>query len=192
MSAFVHDAALSRSERLAPVLEEFALVGYAQLMLVLETLANPHFKGAMAWDAWAAQLHADVDATREFLTFCADEGVLDVADAGAEVTVACAWLERPGASDPAVINPADTTLYATPEQWAAWFVSDLSYPPARANSADSRRFFARWCASRVTVGDMTAAVNACIDDGSGLGLPNLHKKLHALAVARLKEASECY
>lgn len=191
MSAFVHPAGLSRSDGVAAVAEAFALAGYARYMLLLELLASTTDPVRMSYDAWAAELYSDDDSVREFMTFCAEQGLLVVEDDGECLNVYSPVLER---FDPAqaVPAPTDDTLYTQPEQWAAWFVNDLSYPQKTANSTDCMRFFARWCASRVTVGDMSAAVQVAIAQGSGVGVAALHTHLQALRAKRLKEATECF
>ena len=191
MSAFVHPAGLASSDALAPLLSEYALAGYARYMLLLEVLAADDKPVRMSYDAWAAELSSDDESVREFLAFCAEQALLVVDDDGECLSVYSPTLERfdPDQAAPA---PTDETLYTTPEQWAAWFVNDLSYPPKTANDPETLRYFARWCASRVTVGDMGAAVQASIDQGTGLGVSALHGHLSALRAKRLKEASQCY
>lgn len=191
MSAFIHPARLAQSEGVAAVSRAFALAGYARYVLLLEVLAADDGPVRMSYDAWAAELHSDDESVREFMAFCAEQELLGVEDDGECLSVYSPTLER---FDPtqAAPTPTDETLYTTPEQWAAWFVSDLSYPPKTANNPDTLRYFARWCASRVTVGDMGAAVQASIDQGTGLGVSALHGHLSALRAKRLKEASQCY
>lgn len=191
MSAFIHPAGLARSEPVAAVCEAFALAGYARYVLLLEVLAADTGPVHMSYDAWAAELHSDDESVREFMTFCADKGLLVAEDDGECLSVYSPVLER---FDPAQAAPmpTDGTLFNTPEQWAAWFVNDLAYPPKTANSPDCRRYFARWCASRVTVGDMSEAVAVAIDTGTGVGVNALHTHLSALRAKRLQEASECF
>ena len=191
MSAFVHPAGLAGSDALAPLLSEFALAGYARYMLLLEVLAADAGAVRMSYDAWAAELSSDDESVREFMAFCEDQGLLAVEDDGECLSVCSLVMERYD-PDQAAPTPTDETLYTTPEQWAAWFVNDLSYPPKVAKDPETLRFFARWCASRVTVGDMGAAVQRSIDQGTGLGVVALHGHLSALRNQRLKEATQCY
>lgn len=160
-------------------------------MLLLEVLAASTGPVVMSYDAWAAELYSDDEVVREFINFCADQSLLAVEDDGETLSVFSSALERvtPAQAAPA---PGDETLFTRHEQWAAWFVDDLNYPPDMANSRDSMRYFARWCASRVTVGDMSEAVQAAISDGSGVGVSALHKHLQALRAKRIKEANECF
>lgn len=191
MSAFVHPAGLARSEGVAAVAGAFALAGYARYVLLLELLAADDAPVRMSYDAWAAELSSDDEAVREFMAFCAEQGLLAVEDDGECLSVYSPVMQR---FDPAQAapTPTDETLYTTAEQWAAWFIDDLNYPTELANSPDSMRFFARWCASRVTVGDMGAAVQRSIDQNTGLGVEALHQHLSALRAKRLQEASQCY
>lgn len=191
MSGFVHPAGLARSEGVAAVAAEFALAGYARYVLVLETLSAAPAPVTLSYDGWAAELHSDDESVREFLAFCAEQGLLVVEDDGESLTVHSPLLERVDAALVAHV-PTDETLYTRPEQWAAWFINDLAYPPKTANSPDCLRFFARWCASRVTVGDMSAAVDAAIAQGSGVTVSALHAHLQRLRQQRLQEAAECY
>lgn len=191
MSAFVYPAGLSHSEGVAAVSSAFALAGFARYVLLLEVLAADAGAVRMSYDAWAAELYSDDEVVREFMAFCQEQGLLAVEDDGECLSVYSPVLER---FDPAqaVPAPTDDTLYTNAEQWAAWFVNDLSYPPKVANDPETLRFFARWCASRVTVGDMGAAVQRSIDQGTGLCVEALHQHLSALRNQRLKEASQCY
>lgn len=193
MSAFIHPAGLSRSEPVAAVCEAFALAGYARYVLLLEVLAADDKPVRMSYDAWAAELSSDDESVREFMAFCDEKGLLAVEDDGECLSVFSPVLQRfdPAQAAPAP-TPTDETLYTTAEQWAAWFVNDLSYPPAVANDPETLRYFARWCASRVTVGDMGAAVQRSIDQGTGLGVVALHSHLSALRAKRLQEATQCY
>lgn len=191
MSAFIHPAGLAKTEGVAAVAQAWALAGYARYVLLLEVLAASTGPVVMSYDAWAAELYSDDEVVREFINFCADQSLLAVEDDGETLSVFSSALERvtPAQAAPA---PGDETLFTRHEQWAAWFVDDLSYPKKTADSADCGRYFARWCASRVTVGDMSEAVQAAISDGSGVGVSALHKHLQALRAKRIKEANECF
>ncbi|WP_417788201.1 hypothetical protein [Stutzerimonas xanthomarina] len=190
MNAFVHPAGLAQSARVAAIGEQYGLIGYARYLLVLETLAADPAPVSLSYEAWGDLMQADDDSAREFLAFYQAQGLLVVEDDGRTLTVHSPDLQR---VDPdAAQAPTDDTLYTHPEQWASWFINDLAYPPKNANSPENRRYFARWCASRVTVGDMSAAVELAIEQGSGVAVAALHQHLQALRNKRLKEAAECY
>lgn len=190
MSAFVHDSTFSQSEGVAAVMQEFALAGYARYVLLQEALAAESGPVAMSADAWAAVLYSDDESVIELLQFCQSQGLLVIEDDGETLSVYSPVIER---YDPSQIPQAPTndTLFTRHEQWADWFINDMAYPPKIANNADCRRYFARWCASRVTVGDMCEAVNVATAQGSGVDVVTLHKHLQALRAQRLKEATEC-
>ena len=188
MSAFVHPAGLAQSEGVATVAAEYGLIGYARYLLVLEALAATPGPVAKTYVAWGDLMQADDDSAREFMAFYQAQGLLIVEDDGESLTVHCPTLER---VDPAQA-PTDDTLYHRPEQWAAWFINDLAYPPQVANHPGNLRYFARWCVSRVTVGEMSAAVEAALGQGDAATVTVLHDILQAHRAQRLREAVECY
>lgn len=189
VSGFVYSVGLSKSPGVAAVAKEFALAGYARYVLILEALAAETAPVCLSYDGWADRLYSDDESVREYMQFCQDQGLLVIEDDGERLTVHSPDLQRVIPTNQA---PNDDTLYTRPEQWSEWFVNDLAYPLKTANSADNRRYFARWCASRVTVGDMCAAVEAAIAQGSGVSVTALHQHLQALRAKRLQEAAECY
>ena len=192
MKAFVHPADLSQTEHVAAIEAGFALVGYARYVKVLELLAGADdHQVTMDWPGWAAQLAAQHDQAVEFLTFCDARGALVLEEQGEAVTLRCADLV-PYSVAPPTPMPSDDTLFTTPEQWAEWFIADLSYPPSIAHEPEHLRQFARWCASRVTVGDMSEAVQVSIAKAEGLNIAALHRQLSALRKQRLEEAAGCF
>ena len=188
MSGFVHPAGLANSEGVSAIATQYGLVGYARYLLVLETLAAATGPVQKSYVAWGDLMEADDDSAREFMAFYQEQGLVIVEDDGEALTVHCPTLER---VDPAQ-EPTDDTLYHRAEQWAAWFINDLAYPPHVANHPDNLRYFARWCVSRVTVGDMSAAVEAALSQGSAPTVIDLHDHLQAHRAKKLKEAVECY
>ncbi|MCO7217095.1 hypothetical protein [Halomonas sp. OfavH-34-E] len=196
MKAFIHHAELSASKAVADIEAHFALIGYARYLKVLELVAaeaggdDTRRKVTLSWDAWAASLAGEQEVLAEFFAFCHDHGALSVEDDGERVTVECDGLDLCRGMR-AVPEPAgDQTLFTHHDQWVAWFIDDLSYSPKLANQPDNLRMFRRWCASNVTVGEMTAAVQRTIEAGTGLGTPALHGHLQALRAQRIKEANE--
>lgn len=191
MSAFIHEAGLARSEGVAAVANAFALAGYARYVLLLEILAASPGPVCMSYDAWAIELHSDDESVREFMQFCQEQGLLVVDDSNETLNVHSPVIKRYDPSQ-AVEPPSDNTLYTRSEQWAEWFINDLAYLPRETQKPENIRFFARWCASRVTVGDMSDAVEAATAQGTGITPPALHKHLQALRNKRLQEANECF
>lgn len=196
MSAFVHSAELSASPAVKAIEANFALVGYARYLKVLEILAgaaegdDSRRSAAMTWDGWAAALAAQHDALSEFFAFCHEQGAFAVEDDGEQVTVSCDALALYRQAPASPETPGDLTLFTTPEQWAEWFIEDLSYPPKLAHRPENLRMFRRWCASNVTVGEMCAAIQKTIEAGTGLGTAALHGYLQALRAQRIKEANQ--
>jgi len=188
MSAFVHPAGLAHSEGVSAIAAEYGLIGYARYLLVLETLAAATGPVRKTYVEWGDLMEADDDSAREFMAFYQEQGLVIVEDDGEALTVHCPTLER---VDPAQA-PTDDTLYHCAEQWAGWFINDLAYPPHVANHPDNLRYFARWCVSRVTVGEMSAAVDAALSQGSAPTVIDLHDHLQAHRAKKLKEAVECY
>lgn len=195
MKAFVHPASMSASKAVVDIEAHFALVGYARYLKVLELVADEADGSdarravTLSWDAWAASLAGEQDVLAEFFAFCHEHGVFEVEDDGERATVACLDLVL-SRTESAPVPPRDETLFTHHDQWVAWFIDDLSFPPKMANSPDNIRMFRRWCASNVTVGEMSAAVQKTIEAGTGLGAPALHGHLQALRAQRIKEANE--
>lgn len=192
MTAFVHAADLSSSEAVAAIQSRFALVGYARFVKTLEAIAaeGETRAAAMAWDAWEATLAGQQDQLAEFFAFCSELGVLSFEDDGEVVTVGCAELALPRDPSDVPPPPSDQTLYTTAEQWAEWFVLELSFPPVMARDQEALRLFRRWCASNVTVGEMNAAVEASIASGAGPNPKALHGYLQAQRRQRLEDATQ--
>lgn len=178
------------SDAATTVEQQFSLVGFARYVKVLALMASAGSDGrvSLSFEAWAAALAAQPEALSVFFNYCQERGVFTIEDDGELMTLSCqALVQAPEAPAPTVV---ETPLFTHAEQWAAWFVEEMAYPPAVANRAENQRMFRRWCASNVTVSEMNAAVQLTIKAGTGLGTPALHGHLHALRAQRIKEANE--
>lgn len=180
------------SDHARAVEQHFALLGFARYVKVLALLASEGQSGrvVLSWEAWAALLAAQPEPLSEFFSVCQAQGVFTVEDDGEQVAVECPALVREVPSEATTPDVASPLLFTHAEQWTAWFVEEMAYPPKIANRADNQRMFRRWCASNVTVEEMNTAVQITIKAGTGLGTAALHGHLQALRARRIKEANE--
>ncbi|MGQ7245480.1 hypothetical protein ACUN9V_18730 [Salinicola sp. V024] len=190
MNAFLFPVDYSSRPKVEQVIERFALIGYARLLLLLEDLAKAPegdtCRRKYVYSALGSLLEAPPDVALEFIQALAEIGLVTLVDDGEFVTVTTTGICWPVAET----APSGPQLFTDPEQWAAWMHAEVGVPLAYAKGEAYSSKYRHWIASNVTTDEMERAITRTVEHGVGPTPAELHNQLKAVRAARIQEARQ--
>jgi hypothetical protein len=182
MTAFFYDQ-FSTHPTVRTITQRLGLVGFARLVLILEECTDAG-QVSMSRRDWLATLQCSAVEFDELL------GVLDQVGAFRSS-------QLPGELAPLMLSMAQslqfllvkpdpaTVVLTTAAQWADWMAVELAAPGWLTSDPASQELFRRWCASNVTLGEMSQAAElaALVPDLTPNGLHAKWKEVRATRVA---------
>ncbi|WP_110636286.1 hypothetical protein [Salinicola salarius] len=189
MNAFLFPIGFSSRPKVEQVIERFALIGYARLLLLLEDLASSpsgdSCRRKYVYSALALLLEAPEDVALEFVQALAEFDLVTLEDDGEFVVITTAVVTWPAAAE-----APPPLLFTTLAEWSAWMQDELGVPTAQANGEAYARYYRRWIATNVTPDEMTQAVTRAVEQQAGFHPDVLHQQLRAVRAARIREAEQ--